>query len=91
MNERDKIERLLFLFDDLNECRQFTDEDYFILLDKVFIIKDNQEILSMDLNHRYSNTSDVFYGIDQEGYVYSFSKKKQRAERIDCFNKILKK
>lgn len=91
MEENDKIERLLFLFDDLNECRVFTDEDYFILLENVFIIKDDQEILSVDLNHCYRNTSDLFYGIDQDGYVYCFSKKKQSAERIDCFKKILKK
>lgn len=91
MNENDKIERLLFLFDDLNECRIFTDEDYFILLQKVFIIEDNQKILSEDLTHCYSNTYDLFYGIDQVGYIYSFSKRKQIARRIDCFKKILKK
>lgn len=91
MKENNKIEKLLFLFDDLNESRIFVDQDYFKLLDSVFIIQDNQTIISKDSVHHYSNTQDLFYGIDHKGYVYCFSKKKQRAERIDCLKEILKK
>lgn len=85
------IMNYFYMFNDFESKREFIDKDYFELLENIKIIIDDEEIVSIDEIHIYSNNNEMMYGYDEEGGIYELSKTKQIAKLIDCLYVIRKK
>lgn len=83
-------ENLIYSINDEASARIYSGKEFLNLLDKIKLLKNDYEIISIDMYHHYQNNKMYFYGYDMDGGIYRINRNFQVAELIDVFG-IMKK